>query len=284
MTGEFHGLTEPVPFSFDHDHHFSLNLVQEEGLMIEGGIRRNSSQDSAWFRRHEFIAEEHTAHRRYAHSQRRFYEIAKRLFDLVCALILVVLLSPILLALAIAIKLDSPGPVIFVSPRAGRYGKPFSFFKFRSMYAGVDHLAAHREFVKDYLNGNDQNGVHDGNGNHIYKPTVIRQGVTPVGRWLRRTSLDELPQLFNILKGDMSFVGPRPPMPYELAYYKDWHMRRLDVPPGLTSLAQINGRSSLPFDKGVAYDIEYIEQRSFWFDLVILWQTVPVVLLMRDAG
>ncbi len=277
-------MAEPVPVSRDHDRHGDLHLAQGEGLMIEGGIRRSSSQDSAWFRRHDFATEEHAAHRRHAASDRRLYEVSKRLFDLVCALILLVLLSPILLAIAIAIKLDSPGPVIFVSPRAGRYGKSFAFYKFRSMYAGVDHLAAHREFVKDYLNGNNSNGTHDGNGNHIFKPTVIRQGVTPVGRWLRRTSLDELPQLFNILKGDMSFVGPRPPMPYELAYYQDWHMRRLDVLPGLTSLAQINGRSSLPFDKGVSYDIEYIEQRSFWLDLQILWQTIPVVLLMRDAG
>lgn len=251
--------------------------------MIEGGIRR-SSQESAWFRRHEFNSEEHVTHLGSAPRAQRLYEVSKRLFDLGLALILLILLSPILLAIAIAIKLDSPGPVIFVSPRAGRFGQPFAFYKFRSMYAGVDHLAAHREFVKDYLNGNNENGTHDGNGNHIYKPTVIRQGVTPVGRWLRRTSLDELPQLFNILKGDMSFVGPRPPMPYELAYYKDWHMHRLDVLPGLTSLAQINGRSSLPFDKGVAFDIEYIERRSFWLDLQILWQTIPVVLLMRDAG
>ncbi len=284
MTGQAYGVAEPVSISLDHDRHNDLNLVQEEGLMIEGGIRRSGSQDGAWFRRHELAAGDQVTHRRYAHDDRRLYEVSKRLFDIACALILLILLSPILLAIAIAIKLDSPGPVIFVSPRVGRYGRSFAFFKFRSMYAGVDHLAAHREFVKDYLNGNNQNGTHDGNGNHIYKPTVIRQGVTPVGRWLRRTSLDELPQLFNILKGDMSFVGPRPPLPYELAYYKDWHMRRLDVLPGLTSLAQINGRSSLPFDKGVAYDIQYIEQRSFWLDLQILWHTIPVVLLMRDAG
>lgn len=283
MTGDAHGATEPVPFSFDHGRHRGLNLIQEEGFMIEGGIRRNS-QDSAWFQRQEFNSEERTVQQQSSHCDRRFYEMSKRLFDLMLALILLVLLSPILLIIAIAVKLDSPGPAIFVSARIGRHGKSFAFFKFRSMYAGIDHLAAHREFVKDYLNGDNPQGAHDGNGNHIYKPTVIQQGVTPVGRWLRRTSLDELPQLFNILKGDMSFVGPRPPMPYELSFYKDWHMRRLDVTPGLTSLAQINGRSSLPFDRGVAYDIEYIERRSLWLDLQILWQTIPVVLLMRDAG
>ena len=254
--------------------------------MIEGGIRRRGNQRIGWLELFDLTDDEQAVQRRRLQKMmnERVYLIVKRAFDIVVASLLLIILSPLFLILALAVKLDSPGPVIFVSPRAGKNGRPFPFFKFRSMYNGVNHLAAHQEFVKQYLNGDNEHGAHDHNGNHIFKPAVIKQGVTPVGRILRKTSLDELPQLINMLRGEMSLVGPRPPMPYELAYYKDWHMRRLDVTPGLTSLAQVNGRSSLPFDKSASLDIEYIENRTFWLDLRILLATVPVILTMRDAG
>ena len=254
--------------------------------MIGGGIRRRGSQRVGWLELLDLTDDEQAAQRRRVQRMMnvQVYLTIKRTFDFIVALLLLILLSPLFLIIALAIKLDSPGPVIFVSPRAGKNGKPFPFFKFRSMYYGVNHLAAHQEFVKQYLNGNNESGASDHRGQHIFKPAVIKQGVTPVGRILRKTSLDELPQLINVLRGEMSLVGPRPPMPYELAYYKEWHMRRLDVTPGLTSLAQINGRSSLPFDRSAGLDIEYLENRTFWLDLRILMATVPVILTMRDAG
>ena len=254
--------------------------------MIGGGIRRRGSQRIGWLELLDLTDDEQAAQRRRVQKMmnKRVYLAIKRTFDIVVASLLLILLSPLFLIIALAVKLDSPGPMIFVSPRAGKNGKSFSFFKFRSMYNGVNHLAAHQEFVKQYLNGDTENGASDHNGQHIFKPAIIKQGVTPVGRILRKTSLDELPQLINVLRGEMSLVGPRPPMPYELAYYREWPMPRLDVTPGLTSQAQVNGRSSLPFDRSASLDIEYIENRTFWLDLRILLATVPVILTMRDAG
>ncbi|MCD6291322.1 MAG: sugar transferase [Anaerolineae bacterium] len=212
----------------------------------------------------------------------RGYEIAKRVLDVVLATILLVVLSPLFLIIAVAIKLDSPGPVIHVQRRLGKHGRVFRFYKFRSMTADVDHTLAHREFVRAYINGDGANGT--GNAQRIYKPAVNSQCITRVGRVLRRTSLDELPQLVNVLKGDMSLVGPRATLDYELEQYNDWHRRRLEVLPGITGLAQINGRSRLTFNEIVALDIKYIENRSLALDLWILLRTIPVVLSGRDAG
>lgn len=208
------------------------------------------------------------------------YERLKRAFDVVLASVLLVLFAPVMLLIAVAIKLDSPGPVLFVQRRTGRYGKPFNFFKFRSMSYNEDHTAAHREFVRRYANGEGDRAT----GNGVFKPQTNGRVITRVGKWLRLSSLDELPQLWNILRGDMSFVGPRAWADYELENYKDWHYRRLDVPPGLTGLAQINGRSSLAFDEIIRLDIEYIANRSLWLDFKILLKTIPVVLTGRNAG
>jgi lipopolysaccharide/colanic/teichoic acid biosynthesis glycosyltransferase len=208
------------------------------------------------------------------------YERIKRLMDFLLAAVLLLLLSPLLLLMAIAIKLDTPGPVLFVQRRTGRYGKPFNFFKFRSMSFGEDHGRVHREFVRQYANGD----VPTEQAMNVNKPRGNGRVITRVGKWLRKSSLDELPQLWNILKGDMSFVGPRAWADYELENYKDWHYRRLEVPPGLTGLAQISGRSSLSFDSIIRLDIEYIDRRSLWLDLKIMLLTVPVVLTGSDAG
>lgn len=208
------------------------------------------------------------------------YERIKRLLDILLAATLLLVLAPLLLVIAVAIKLDSPGPVLFVQRRTGRYGKPFSFFKFRSMSYGEDHGKVHREFIRQYANG----AAIEGAEGNLYKPVSNGRVITRVGKWLRLTSLDELPQLWNILKGDMSFVGPRAWADYELENYKDWHYRRLEVLPGLTGLAQISGRSSLSFDQIIRLDIEYIDNRSLWLDLTIALKTIPVVLLGRNAG
>ncbi len=209
----------------------------------------------------------------------RGYELAKRFLDVTLAAFLLVILSPLLLAIAVAIKLDSPGPVIYVQRRLGKDARVFRFYKFRSMTAGVDHTIVHREFVRDYINGN-------GTGNHqqLYKPASNGRCITRVGKFLRRTSLDELPQLVNVLKGDMSLVGPRALPDYELEQYNEWHRRRLEVLPGITGLAQISGRSHLTFNEIVALDIKYIAGRSLALDLWILLKTIPVVLSGKDAG
>lgn len=208
------------------------------------------------------------------------YERIKRVMDFLLAAVLLLVLSPLMLLIAIAIKLDSPGPVLFVQRRTGRYGKPFNFFKFRSMSFGEDHGRVHREFVRQYANGE----LAAEQASTVHKPASNGRVITRVGKWLRLSSLDELPQLWNILKGDMSFVGPRAWADYELENYKDWHYRRLEVPPGLTGLAQINGRSSLSFDNIIRLDIEYIDNRSLWLDLKILLLTIPVVLTGSNAG
>lgn len=208
------------------------------------------------------------------------YERIKRMFDIVLAAWLLILLSPLLLVMAVAIKLDSPGPVLFVQRRTGRYGRPFNFFKFRSMSYSPQHVEVHRAYVRQYANGAD--GAETANG--VHKPLNNGLVITRVGKVLRQTSLDELPQLWNILRGDMSFVGPRAWADYELESYKDWHYRRLEVLPGLTGLAQINGRSALAFDQIIRLDIEYIDQRSLWLDVKIMLKTVPVVLTGNNTG
>ncbi|HEY64437.1 MAG TPA: sugar transferase [Caldilineae bacterium] len=209
----------------------------------------------------------------------RGYELAKRILDVTLASILLIILSPLMLLIAIAIKLDSPGPVIYVQRRLGKNGRVFRFYKFRSMTADQDHTVAHREFVRAYINGNGTE-----NQQHLYKPAGNGRCITRVGRILRRTSLDELPQLVNVIKGDMSLVGPRALPDYELEQYNEWHRRRLEVLPGITGLAQISGRSRLTFNEIVSLDIKYIENRSLALDLWILLKTIPVVLSGKDAG
>ncbi len=203
------------------------------------------------------------------------YPVVKRAMDVVISLSLLILLSPLLLLIAIAIKLDSEGPVIYKQIRAGKDGKPFTFYKFRSMTNG-NHLKEYLEFSRQYLNG-EHNGA-------VNKPAIVQSHVTRVGRILRAKSLDEIPQLINILKGDMSLVGPRPYLYSEAQFFSDWQKKRLDVLPGLTGLAQIKGRSTLPFDEIVRYDLEYIEKCSLWLDIRILAQTVPVVLKGEGAA
>ncbi len=206
------------------------------------------------------------------------YPVLKRLLDVVIASVLLLVLAPVMAAVAIAIRLDTPGPIVFRQARVGKNRRTFTFYKFRSMYHNADHTA-HREFVTNLINGN---GVTH-NGQTVYKLTGDRR-ITRVGAFIRKTSLDELPQLVNVLKGEMSLVGPRPPIPYEVAAYKEWHKRRLDVPPGLTGLWQVRARSAVSFDEMVMMDIEYVSRRSLLLDLEILARTVPAVVSGRGAA
>jgi Undecaprenyl-phosphate glucose phosphotransferase len=193
----------------------------------------------------------------------------KRLIDIVGSSFLIFLLSPFFLMVGIWIKLDSRGPVFFRQTRLGINGKPFRMFKFRSMIADAENL-------KDKLTAlNEADGP-------LFKIKDDPR-VTRVGRFLRRTSLDELPQLFNVFLGDMSLVGPRPPLPEETEDYNDWHRKRLEVPQGMTGLWQVSGRSSLSFEEMVALDVYYIENWTFWLDFKIILKTLPIVLLRRGA-
>jgi len=197
------------------------------------------------------------------------YEVTKRCMDVVMSLALLVLLLPLMLLVALAIRLDSPGAALLKQKRIGRDRVPFDCYKFRSMCVDAEaqrKALAHR---------NEMTGP-------VFK---IRSDprVTRVGRVLRKYSLDELPQLINVLKGEMSLVGPRPPLPEEVERYEPRHMKRLEVKPGLTCIWQVSGRNEICFERWVELDIEYIEHRSLWLDLVILVRTVPAVITARGA-
>ena len=193
----------------------------------------------------------------------------KRVMDVLLTLVLSLLMLIPLAIIALLIKLTSPGPVIFEQSRVGRGGKIFTAYKFRTMRVGADEEKAQLAHL------NEATGP-------LFK---IRNDprMTRVGKWLRRTSLDELPQLLNVLHGDMSLVGPRPPLPNEVAQYEEWHKRRLDVAPGVTGLWQVSGRSELTFDEMVMLDLYYIENWSPWLDMWILLKTIPALFTARGA-
>ncbi len=195
--------------------------------------------------------------------------LLKRGFDIAVSALALLLLSPLLLLIAVAVKLDSPGPVFYISRRNGKKGRIFNFYKFRTMVVGAEGML-------DSLRHLDES---DG---PVFK---IRNDprVTRVGRVLRRYSLDELPQLWNVLKGDMSLVGPRPPTPDEVARYADWQLKRLEIRPGLTCLWQVKGRSNLSFRDWMKFDLFYIENWSFWLDIKILLRTILVVIRGEGA-
>jgi exopolysaccharide biosynthesis polyprenyl glycosylphosphotransferase len=207
--------------------------------------------------------------------------LVKRAFDLAVALPLLVVLSPLFLLIALLIRLDSPGPALYRQERIGENGRPFTMFKFRSMYQDADPRV-HEAYVTDLIRRN-VSPQHENGGRAVLKQQQDPR-VTRVGRVIRKTSLDELPQLFNVLRGEMSLVGPRPALAYEVAVYKDWHRRRLAALPGITGLWQIVGRNQVSFDDMVRLDIEYIEHQSLLYDIAILLRTPWAVLTGRGAG
>src|ERR1041384_5089508 len=201
--------------------------------------------------------------------------ILKRTFDLMISAFAIVVLSPLWLLIALLIKLDSKGPVFYTQERVGMDGRLFLLYKFRTMKAGADS-ELHREYQKAFIAGRAE-----ANMGNDHKPTyklLADPRITRIGKFLRRTSLDEVPQLFNVLSGDMSLVGPRPPIPYEVEAYELWHRKRLDMKPGLTGLWQVSGRNRLPFEEMVRLDLFYIENWSLLLDLKIILRTGFVML------
>ena len=212
----------------------------------------------------------------------KLFSTIKRVMDVVGSLVAIIVFSPAFLAIAAAIRLTSKGPILFRQKRIGQYGVPFVFLKFRSMYVNND-ASVHKAYVTQLITGEAQPEASDEDGMAIYKLTKDRR-ITRVGGFLRRTSLDELPQFFHVLRGEMSLVGPRPPIAYEVEAYDIWHRRRvLEAKPGITGLWQVNGRSRVKFDDMVRLDLQYANTWSPWLDLKILLRT-PAVVLFGDGA
>lgn len=198
------------------------------------------------------------------------YRFIKRLFDFLASLIAAVILSPIFLIIAIAIKINDPhGPVFYTQERVGKDGRRFRMFKFRSMVTNADELL---EKLKE------QNEIEGAMFKMKNDPRI-----TKVGRFIRKYSLDELPQLLNVVGGSMSIVGPRPPLPYEVDQYTDYDKQRLMVKPGATGMWQVGGRNALNFDQMVTLDLTYINERSIWLDLKIMFETIKVMIKPNAA-
>jgi lipopolysaccharide/colanic/teichoic acid biosynthesis glycosyltransferase len=208
----------------------------------------------------------------------------KRGLDIIGAGLALIVFSPVMLAAAVAIKLTSQGPVIFKQERTGLSGKKFTFLKFRSMYVNNDPVT-HEKYVEKFITGGKTGIVDKGlaENDGVYKIKDDPR-VTPVGKFLRKSSLDELPQFINVLKGEMSLVGPRPPIPYEFEKYDTWHKRRVfSIKPGITGLWQVKGRSSTTFDEMVRLDLKYIREWSLRLDLKILIRTPWAVFSGKGA-
>lgn len=205
----------------------------------------------------------------------------KRAFDLILTFGILVFTWPIMLVIAAVIRIDSPGPVLFMQDRVGEHGRIFKVMKFRSMRVNAD-ASIHREHVARLIQENTSLENFDGQ-NATLKLTVDTR-ITRVGHFIRKTSLDELPQFINVLRGEMSLVGPRPPIPYEVDLYKEWHRRRLDAIPGITGFWQVHGRNRVSFDEMVRMDIGYIENQSIWLDIKLILLTPIAIYSGRGAG
>lgn len=244
------------------------------------------------------------------------YRIAKRTLDILVSALVLIVLSPVLLIAALVIVMTSRGPALFRQQRVGEGGRIFTMYKFRSMYVNADH-SLHRATYAQFVEGKGGNGKVTKESMRLVGLTPItddedagdetplaerRRGIirrqlhrlrpllhaddpriTPVGAIIRVTSIDELPQLFNVLLGDMSLVGPRPPIPYEVRMYRRKHLLRLAIQPGVTGIWQVHGRNKVSFEQMVDMDIEYIRTRTFWLDLKLLIKTVPAVIASRAA-
>ena len=208
----------------------------------------------------------------------RSLRLAKRMLDLSAALLCLIVLCPLLLTVGVLIRLNTPGPALFRQTRLGKDRRTFVLYKFRTMYTGCSD-DAHREYVRKLLT---EDQPPDGGRNGVFKLDGDDR-ITPIGRLIRRTSIDELPQLLNVIRGDMSLVGPRPALAWEADMFDAVYFARFAVPPGLTGLWQVSGRNSLTMRQGLELDLEYVRSHSLALDLKILFKTVPVVLSTHGA-
>jgi len=225
---------------------------------------RNERSGVAYSDRRENLPDLFTSPGRDFPEHSRASYVAKRALDIVGSLFGMIFCSPIMLLAALAIKATSRGPVIFKQVRLGHLGSSFVFYKFRSMY--IDATSdPHRDYVQRFIRGDCSERDQRDSGEPFFK---MRQDsrITPIGQLLRKTSIDELPQLYNVLRGNMSLVGPRPPLPYEVESYSSWHLKRLEIKPGLTGLWQVEGRSSVSFDDMVRLDLQYARNWSVLLD------------------
>lgn len=221
----------------------------------------------------EVVLEGNKIYTNYALEKKRskvVYLRLKRMMDLICALIGLLVLTPLFIILSILIKLEDPkGSIFFYQTRIGKNEKPFRMYKFRSMVSNAEEL------LEELLDQNEVSGA-------MFKMKEDPR-ITRIGKFIRKTSIDELPQLWNVVRGEMSLVGPRPPLPREVDDYSNYDKLRLKVTPGCTGLWQVSGRNSLSFQEMLALDLEYIERRSLWLDLKVLLKTVKVILLPNSA-
>ncbi|WP_294371758.1 sugar transferase [uncultured Clostridium sp.] len=201
---------------------------------------------------------------------KKIYEFIKRAFDIICSIATLIIISPILLIVSVLIKIESPGPVIFMQERVGINKKTFKMYKFRSMVANAEELKC------KLVEKNERNGP-------MFKMKNDPR-VTRIGRFIRKTSIDELPQLINILKGEMSFVGPRPSLPDEVNQFEPWMLKRLIVRPGLTCYWQVGGRDKIDYIDWMKLDIKYVDERNIWVDLKLIFKTFFVLLGDKNAS
>ena len=206
----------------------------------------------------------------------------KRVFDVIGSALLLVVFSPVLVALGVVIRLTSPGPVFFKQTRVGLSAIPFEFVKLRSMVLNTD-ASIHSEYVLAFMRGDADTVECPDGGDAVYK-RIDDPRITPVGRVIRKYSLDELPQFFNVLRGDMSLVGPRPPLPYEVSEYDQWCALRLAVPSGVTGLWQVAGRSRVSFDEMILQDLMYAQNMRLLLDVKLCLGTIPALLLGYGGG
>ena len=206
-----------------------------------------------------------------------FNWMMKRVLDILASSILLLVGAPLMIGVAIAIRLSSKGPIFYVQERVGYRGELFPFIKFRSMHVDNDN-AIHRDYTRQWIT---QNKAHSEDKTETVHKIVDDPRIFKVGKFIRRYSIDELPQLFNVFRGDMSLIGPRPALAYEVEVYSEWHRRRFEAPPGITGLWQVSGRNRLSFEEMIELDIEYLENWSLWTDIQILFRTVSVVLFEK---